>query len=111
MESKHPGAPALTTCFPSAGDRSPSEVEAAMARRCPKAGEVEQLYLLRDQLIRKLIVQGAVSEDDVRALDRLGRCNLASDHWALCDEHAKALLLADGHHQVRACAAISAMRA
>lgn len=111
MESKHPRAQALTPCSPSAGEVSPSQMEAAMARRCPKAGEVEQLYLLREQLVRRLIVQGTVREADVRALDRLGRCQVASDQWALCDEHAKALLLADGHHQVRACAAISAMRA
>lgn len=87
---------------------TPSEMEASMRRRCPKSGEVEALYRAREDYLTCLQARGEATLDDVRNLDRLGRCLLASHSFSLCTPEAAEALINDQHHSVRSCAALSA---
>lgn len=77
--------------------------------RSPEA--VERLYTTRDAYIDVLAQQDAISQDDIRRLERTGRVIVASSHYNLCDTQARNALLADEHHQVRACAEIARYQA
>lgn len=89
---------------------TPSEMESCMRRRCPIAVEVDALYRAREAYLQELQERGEVTLDDVRNLDRLGRCKVASEFFALCTTDAAEALLNDPHHSVRSCAALSAAK-
>lgn len=78
-----------------------------MKHRCPIQSQVERLYEAREDLLQQLLAKGAVTAEDLANLDRLGRCKVASDHWAICTAQARSDLLVDQHHQVRSSAVIS----
>lgn len=88
---------------------TPGRFEAALKTRevRPAPAEIERLYALRDAFIRTLRAKGLVDVREIGELDRLGRCQVASDHWDLCTQEARDALLEDPHHQVRACASVS----
>lgn len=86
---------------------TPSQIEVTLKKGCPKNGEIERLYATRDSHIASLQARGVVTLKDVRDADRLGRCQLACNHWDICDSDARSALLADAHHQVRSCASLN----
>lgn len=63
-----------------------------------------QMYALRDAEIVALEKKGAISIQDVYALERTGRCIVANTLWDKCDALAQDALLKDEHHFVRSCA-------
>lgn len=78
-----------------------------MNKGCPIASDVDRLYAVRDEFVAKLQAKGSITVHDLRGLDRLGRCKVAVDSWAICTSEAREELLSDQHHQVRSCAVIS----
>ncbi|CAN7648138.1 hypothetical protein LJR129_005048 [Acidovorax sp. LjRoot129] len=83
---------------------TPREIEADLKHRPNERAHIERLYATRDRLIDQLARQGRVSAPDLDALDRLGRCRIANEHWQICEIEARSRLLDDEHHQVRSCA-------
>jgi hypothetical protein len=86
---------------------TPRKLETMMKGRCSVQSDVERLYEAREVLLQQLLAKGLVTAEDLANLDRLGRCKVASEHWAICSAEARRDLLADQHHQVRSCAAVS----
>lgn len=80
-----------------------------MKKGCPNASDIDHLYTARNELVEKLQAKGSITVHDLRCLDRLGRCKVASDSWANCTSEAREELLRDEHHQVRSCAVISSV--
>jgi hypothetical protein len=70
----------------------------------PNREQLEALYAQREAGVAALALQDRITAADVRSLDRIGRCKVANEHWALCDEDARQALRDDSHHFVRACA-------
>ncbi|MDT8992779.1 hypothetical protein RQP54_18040 [Curvibacter sp. APW13] len=87
---------------------TPRRIESGMKSRCPQRGQVERLYAERERYIDSCDARGHFSLENIHELDRLGRVKVASDHWELCSEDARAALRNDPHHQVRSSALISA---
>lgn len=86
---------------------TPSQIADTLKKGCFKNGEIERLYDARNSHIASLQAKGVVTLQDVRDADRLGRCQLASNHWDICTLDARTELLADVHHQVRSCASLN----
>lgn len=72
----------------------------------PKALEAQ--YAERERAILALSSKGVISASDLLDLDRLGRCQVANELWALCDQSARNALLRDEHPHVRSCAVLAA---
>jgi hypothetical protein len=66
----------------------------------PSPKELEVLYARRDAAVASLGGKDRITAADLAVLDRLGRCKVANEHWAICDEPA--------HHFVRSCAQLAA---
>lgn len=73
----------------------------------PSHAELEVMYAERERVVARLASQSEISVSDIKGLDRIGRCSVASDHWTLCNQDAQQALLSDEHHFVRSCAVIS----
>lgn len=93
------------------GGITPREIEASLKARCPVASQVELLYATRDAFVDHLAMRGLVTARELAHLDRLGRFKVASIHWRICDQGARAALREDAHHQVRSCAALNPLDA
>lgn len=76
--------------------------------RYPSPSEIEAIYAARESAVAALKDKGHVEVDDLRALDRLGRCQVAAELWSLCAATTREVLLHDMHPHVRACASESA---
>lgn len=87
---------------------SPAQLEAERKPRCPKPGEADHLFAVRDSLISRLQAKGVIDEADLRSLDRTGKCIVANNHWGICTNEARHALLHDAHHFVRSCATCAA---
>lgn len=88
-------------------DFTPRQLEEAMSPRCPKPGEVELLYKVRNRFVEGLKESGSISIDDLANLDRLGRFKVADECWSICTEGARNALIDDPHHQVRSTASMA----
>lgn len=87
-----------------------AQLNAARKPRCPRPGETEQLFAARDACVARLREVGRVEVQDLRALERSGKCIVANELWSLCTKEAQQALLEDEHHFVRSCAQISSCR-
>lgn len=76
-------------------------------RRQPSPQEAKAIYAEREARVEALASTGSIKAAELEALDRIGRCKVANDHWALCDEQARHALINDPHHFVRSCAAFA----
>lgn len=74
----------------------------------PSPQELEALYAKRVSAVSALADKGRIEAVDLVSLDRLGRCKVANEYWAICDESARRALLNDAHHFVRSCASFAA---
>ncbi|MGP0171303.1 hypothetical protein ACSVIJ_05395 [Pseudomonas sp. NCHU5208] len=79
-----------------------------MSKPYPTPHELKLLYAERETAVACLAAKGSIGAADLQALDRLGRCKVANEHWGLCDEAARHSLLNDSHHFVRSCASLAA---
>ncbi len=79
-----------------------------MSKPYPSPQELEVLYAERDAAVLALAAKGRIEAPDLVALDRLGRCKVANEHWGICDGSARQALLNDPHHYVRSCACLAA---
>lgn len=73
----------------------------------PSPAEIQAIYDKREADVAALKAKGEVTADDLKALDRAGRCFVANDLWPICTEAAQVSLLQDEHAHVKSCAAIS----
>lgn len=74
----------------------------------PSAAQLEVIYADRAKAIAVLAAAGRVDADDLRQLDRLGRCHVANELWNVCTSEARDALLHDEHPHVRSCASLAA---
>lgn len=87
-----------------ASKETPKELEAEIQRGFGCKAAVEGLYAARWAYLRDLRMLGHVTAQDVRNLDSLGRCAVASEMLWDCTQEAVEALLSDEHYAVRACA-------
>lgn len=76
-------------------------------RRQTSPQKAKAIYADREARVEALASTGCIKAADLEALDRIGRCKVANDHWGLCDEQARRALINDPHHFVRSCAALA----
>lgn len=86
---------------------TPREIEQSMTPRCPKPGEVERLYAVREAFIEGLSAKGCIDLNDLAGLDRSGKCFVAAELWGICIDNVRNSLLSDEHHHVRSFAQVS----
>jgi len=89
---------------------TPAELDAERKSRCPKQGESELIFEVRDKYIARLKSKGSIDAKDLLDLERSGKCFVANDHWSICTKDARDALLNDAHHFVRSSAAIAAFQ-
>ncbi|CAI9912150.1 TPA: hypothetical protein ACNVX4_005943 [Pseudomonas aeruginosa] len=73
----------------------------------PRPQQLEVLYAEREKAVSSLGTKKSIQAADLEALDYLGRCKVANEHWQICDESARRALLNDAHHFVRSCAKLA----
>jgi hypothetical protein len=76
----------------------------------PSAEQLELIYAERQTRLAELYAKGEITAADLQTVDRLGRCAIANDAWAMCSADSQRLLLLDLHPHVRSCAAVSQAR-
>lgn len=72
-----------------------------------KAMLIAALYKYRIICVNALSTKRVITSDDLDSLDRIGKTQIASEHWILLNSEAKTALLNDSHHFVRSCALLS----
>ncbi|WP_139313514.1 hypothetical protein [Rhodoferax antarcticus] len=70
----------------------------------PSPAEIEKIYSDRKAQVAGLAAKGSISVQDIQALTRHGRFQVADELWTICDEGAKKALISDEHHHVRSAA-------
>lgn len=70
----------------------------------PSPSQIQVIYAEREAQIKVLSKRHSIIAEDVHALTRHGRFQVADELWAKCDQGARTALLNDEHAQVRSAA-------
>lgn len=71
---------------------------------------VKKMYSLREAEVLALAQKDVITVDDIQALERHGKWQVADELYSKCDLQARNALLTDEHPHVRSCAEISQSR-